>query len=312
MNRLTRLIAAFTAALATLGASASADPQHLPTAQPVLEVPAPASLPVPAKPALWKIADHDTTIYLFGTIHILPDGIDWMNGPVAYAFDHSDLLVTELPDLPQSDVVSGILRYGVLPAGQSLRSKMGDERRGRFEAALDSLGQSKAMFDRNQAWVPALLLPLLAIQKHGFDPRHGVEATLEARNKGLNRPRIGLETLDFQFRLFASIDEERQLDYLDSVVMALPDTEKDILALVEAWKHGNTAELARQFQDDLGDAELSEALAYSRNRSWTRWIEARMKQPGSVFIAVGAGHLVGKKSVNDLLAHDGYQVTRVQ
>lgn len=287
---------------ATLARQGSPSPQSAAVTAPAVQ----------AKPALWKISDSDTTIYLFGTIHILPGGVDWLHGPVAYAFDHSDLLVTELPEVPQTEMVQGLLKHGVLPAGQSLRSKMGEERRGRYEAAMKALGQPASLFDRNQPWVPAMLLPLLSLGKHGFDPQYGVEAVLEARGKKLGKPRIGLETLDFQFKLFAGIEEEVQLDYLDTVVKGLPEMDQTIHDLVDAWKRGDAAALAGLFEDDLTEPEMAEALAYSRNRTWSKWIVARMKQPGKVFVAVGAGHLAGKKSVNALLVQDGFRVERVQ
>lgn len=300
-----------TAALATmalLGPSALADPQRLPTPQAVEAVPAPAQ----AKPALWKLADKDTTIYLFGTIHILPDGVDWFHGPVAYAFNHSDLLVTELPDTPPSQIIRSMARYGVLPAGQSLREKLGEERRGRYEAAMTGLGQQPGMFDRNKPWVPAVLMPLFAIQKFGYQTEHGVEAMLDARAKERKLPREGLETLDFQFGLFSAQTEEEQLAYLDTVVKGIPEMKGLIEGMITKWSAGDAAGLAALLNVDE-DPAFAEMMLYSRNRNWAKWIEARMAQPGTVFIAVGAGHLGGgAKSVNDLLAKDGFKLTRVQ
>ena len=65
--------------------------------------------------------------------------------------------------------------------------------------------------------------------------------------------------------------------------------------------------------DDLTDEKLAEALLYSRNATWADWIEDRLETtPGTVFIAVGAGHLAGEKSVQDYLGQRGIQSERVQ
>lgn len=64
------------------------------------------------------MADRDTTIFLFGTIHVLPEGIDWYKGPVRHAFEHSDLLVTELPELSTSEIAAAMLKQGLLPAAR--------------------------------------------------------------------------------------------------------------------------------------------------------------------------------------------------
>ncbi|MEQ1497032.1 MAG: TraB/GumN family protein [Novosphingobium sp.] len=295
------------AAFALLG-SATLAQQRLPTQQPIVAVPAPDQ----AKPALWKLADKDTTIYLFGTIHILPKGVDWFHGPVAYAFNHSDLLVTELPDVPQSEFVGSLARYGVLPAGQSLRDKLSEDRRGRYEGAMAGLDLPVESFDRSRPWVPAMLMPLLAVQKFGFEPGHGVEATLDAHAKEKTIPRIGLETLDFQFGLFSTQSEAEQIEFLDTVVKGIPEMKGLISQMVVKWSAGDAAELAGLLNADE-DPAFAEMMLYSRNRNWAKWIEARMAQPGTVFVAVGAGHLGGgAKSVNDLLTRDGFRLTRVQ
>lgn len=305
-----KVIARLTAALAVaalLGPAASAQ-QRTPTPQPAAIAP----VSVQAKPALWKLVDKDTTIYLFGTIHILPDGVDWFHGPLAYAFNHSDVLVTELPDVAPVEVMKSIARYGVLPAGESLRAKLGDERRGRYETAMTALGQQPAMFDRSKPWVPAMLLPLLAVEKYGFNPEHGVEAALDAKAKERKLPRKGLETLDFQFGLFTQQSEAQQIEFLDTVVKGIPEMKGLIESMVKAWSAGDADQLAAVLNADDDDPAFAEMMLYSRNRTWTKWIEARMDQPGTVFLAVGAGHLAGPKSVGDLLSKDGFRLTRVQ
>jgi len=306
-----RLFAPLIALIALAGsASAPADPQHLPTPQPVQAVPmAPA---VQAHPALWKIADHDTTIYLFGTIHLLPDGIDWLNGPLAYALDHSDTLVTELPDLPTGDVAAALLRHGTLAPGKNLRQMMDEKHRAQFEAAMIKLGLPVSLLDKKKPWVAAATLPILQLQKAGYNIQSGVENGLTKRATELGHPRTGLETADFQFGQFDALTEDEQLEYLGNVLDALPEINAEIAAMVGSWSRGDAAALAKQLNADSDSPVLAEALIFSRNRNWAAWIENRLKQPGTVFIAVGAGHLGGKGSVQDVLSKHGIKAVRVQ
>jgi hypothetical protein len=264
-----------------------------------------------ARPALWKVADHDTTIYLFGTIHVLPEGIDWYRGPVRRAFEHADLLMTELPDLSTDEVAGAMLRQGLLPKDQTLRGLMSDEQRGRYEAALTKIGLQPAMFDHNRPWVAALLLPLVRVQQLGFVPQHGVEAKLARRGKELGRTHRGLETIEQQFAIFAGLPADQQMDYLMAVVEALPQVDGQIETMVGHWTRGDALGLA-EFLNADDDKVLGEALIYGRNRNWANWIAARMKQPGTVFVAVGAGHLGGKGSVQEELAKSGFRASRVQ
>ncbi len=302
------LIALLAGAAALLGSATFAEQQAGPAPSPVA---AQAPLPVNARPALWKVADRDTTIFLFGTIHVLPEGIDWYKGPVRHAFEHSDLLVTELPELSTAEIAGAMLKQGLLPRGQTLRSLMNDEQRGKYDATLTKLGLQPAMFDHNRPWVVALLLPLIRVQQIGFDPQHGVEAQLTKRGKELKRQHQGLETIEQQLGIFAALSPEDQMTYLMAVVDALPQVDGQIHEMVGDWARGDAGKLADLLNSDE-DQTLAEPLIHGRNRAWAKWIDERMKQPGTVFIAVGAGHLGGKGSVQDLLAKAGHRSRRVQ
>ena len=177
-------IATLALPLAASGTAASmrSAEQRLPTPQPVLaEKLAEPLAPVQAHPALWKLSDHDTTIYLFGTIHLLPPGIDWLNGPLAFALDHSDTLMTELPDLPPGDVAAALLRHGSLAADKNLRKMMSDKQRTQLEAVLTRLGLPLTIFDRKKPWVAAATLPTLQLQKAGYNLESGAETSLTKR-----------------------------------------------------------------------------------------------------------------------------------
>jgi uncharacterized protein YbaP (TraB family) len=82
--------------------------------------------------------------------------------------------------------------------------------------------------------------------------------------------------------------------------------------MIEAWEKGDADELARLMNQDEDEPELMEKLLYARNKAWAEWIRARLDRPGTVFIAVGAGHLAGQGSVQDDLRAMGIASVRVQ
>ena len=306
-----RLIAPLLTVIALAGSANAPAQQRHPTPQPVVAVTF-TEPPTQAHPALWKLSDHDTTIYLFGTIHLLPPGIDWLNGPLSYALDHSDTLMTELPDLPPGDVAAALLRHGSLPADKNLRKMMSAKERTQLEAVLTRLGLPLTVFDRKKPWVAAATLPILQLQKAGYNLESGAENTLTKRATQLSHARSGLETADFQFGQFDKLSDAQQLEYLGAVLEALPQINTEIGKMVGHWSRGDAAALAAQLNADSDSPDLAEALIFSRNRNWAVWIEHRMKSPGTVFIAVGAGHLGGKRSVQDALAKHGFKAVRVQ
>lgn len=306
MRKIKALLAPL-AALALLGPAATAQQSHH-TPQPVEAIMAPAL----AKPALWKVSDADTTIYLFGTIHLLPEGIEWYHGPVATAFEQSSQLVTEIPEVNEGETVSLMLKHGTLQQGRTLRGMMFADQKTKYEAAMTGLGLPPAAFDRYKPWFAAMALAILPLQRKGYALENGIEAQLDKRNKALGRPRIGLETLDFQLGIFNGFSPEVQMAYLFGVIDALPSITQEIDKMVGSWSKGDAEALALTLNAESDDPALYEALLTGRNRTWAAWVDQRLDQPGTVFVAVGAGHLGGKGSVQDFLDDRGIKTVRVQ
>ncbi len=281
-------------------------------AQPAAPAPAAAPAVRVATPALWKVSDKDTTIYLFGTIHLLPEGIDWYHGKLAKAFEGSQELVTEIPDIPQGEAAALSLRMGTLPPGQSLRAGMTADQLAKYEGAMKSLGLPLGSFDRFKPWFAAVALATLPLQKAGYSMDNGIEAQLDKRNKALGRPRSGLETLEFQLGIFDGLPEATQRKYLFDVIDAIPTIPQDIGKMVDAWVKGDAAGLAVLLNSETDDPALYDALLTRRNKNWAAWIDNRLDRPGVVFVAVGAGHLGGKDSVQELLRKQKIKAVRVQ
>lgn len=302
------MIARILVPLALLLSTAAPAQQSLPTPQPVVAEPVPAEV----HPALWRVADEDTTIYLFGTIHLLPQGLNWFQGPLAEAFAQADELVTEIPEIDPQTSQAVLMKRGILPAGQSLRDQMAPKERALFEKTLGSFGLPPAAFDRFKPWYAAVVLATLPLQRKGYSLASGVESELADRNQTMKRSRIGLETLDYQLGLFDAFPAKVQRRYLFEVIEALPHIDKDVDDMVEAWRTGDAAKLATLMNADQDDPAMVAALLTNRNKAWAQWIKARLARPGTSFIAVGAGHLGGKGSVQDQLSALGIKSARVQ
>lgn len=279
--------------------------------------PKPTSAPAPvvaaapaARPALWKVADEDTTIWIFGTIHILPPGIDWYSGPIAEALQASDTLVTEVADPQNPEVQAKIARLALAEPPANLRDRLPGDVRTRYEAALTQLQLPPSAFDANDPWYAAVALSTLPLMKEGFGTMNGAEALLIAQAK--DKRHLGLETAEYQLGLFDTLPADTQVRYLDEVLKDLPRIREEVLAMVEAWKSGDADKLAQLMNEDESDPQLMKVLLTNRNKAWAKWIETRLQQPGTVFMAVGAGHLAGKESVQAQLAADGVRTKRVR
>lgn len=263
-------------------------------------------------PGLWMVKDEDTTIYLFGTVHALPKDVDWYNGSIKDALASSDTIVTEIKMDPSmgAEMQQLVASKGILPAGTTLRSMMNEEEKAVYEAALDKLGVPGPAFDQFEPWYAGLTMSMLPLIQQGYSPESGVEKVLLADAEG--KPQKALETLDFQISIFDSLPVESQMEFLIEASEGVDKIKPMLDAMVVEWLEGDSDALAKLMNIGLEDEALAETLLYSRNRNWANWIDERMDDPGTVFIAVGAGHLAGDKSVQDVLADMGVKTYRVQ
>ncbi len=260
-------------------------------------------------PALWQLSDEDTTIYLFGTVHVLPDGVEWYDARIARAFDAADVLVTEVDVSDQAAMADYIAGAAALAGGQTMRSLMSDENRTQYDAAMTALGLPPAALDGYEPWFAALNLSVLPLLQAGYNPTSGVEMALAERATG--KERTELETIEQQIGLFDGMAMEYQLTYLDSTVESVGDVVPLVNEMVAEWLEGDAVRLAEIMNGEMDDDYLYSRLLIDRNANWVQWIEQRMAQPGTVFVAVGAGHLAGQGSVQDQLQQRGHTVTRI-
>lgn len=265
-----------------------------------------------ARPALWRVADEDTEIFLFGTLHALPPGIDWLHDKLVQTFESSDELVTEILETEPVRLQALVAGHAMLPADTQLRQLLRPDDRTRYEAALSGLNIPAQAFDRFEPWYAAISLAMLPLRNAGFTAEHGIEAVLAARARALGQRHVALETVEYQLGLLDALSLDVQKRYLAAVVKSLPTLRCEFALMVEAWKDGDMPMLAKLMNVEAEDPRIIETLLTRRNRNWTEWVVQRLAQPGTVFVAVGAGHLAGTGSVQDELRARGIAVERVQ
>ena len=261
-------------------------------------------------PALWVIKDADSTLYLFGTVHLLRPTTAWGTDRIDAAFDSADKLVLEIsnPD-DQAAVIPLIQQHGLSPA-TPLSSLLTAEELAKLDAAGQTIGLSAAQLDPFRPWFAALTLSVAPLAKAGYDPASGVELILKARAEAAGKPVTGFETIDEQIRILAGFPQENQLDFLRSTLEDFDTATTDLDKLVEAWATGDVAAIETVGVDPMRESseELYQALLVRRNTNWADQIQTELAGSGTVFIAVGAAHLAGDDSVQEILERRGVEV----
>jgi len=290
----------FLAALA--GALALAAPAFADTAK-----------PRDADPALWVMRDADTTVYLFGTVHFLPKDLAWFDEAVADAFAASDELRMEL--LPVDDPASLgplILKLAVDPKGRTMAQRMSPEDHAAYVKAMKDLGLPAAQLEPLEPWFIGVQAVSLMYVKAGYDPKSGAEEVLTQAARKAGKTITAFETPEQQFAMLDSTPEAEQLIGVRDLANGQEEALKMFSTLLGHWARGEAEETGRLMNEEMKETpETARLLLTDRNARWAADLKARMDRPGVVFVAVGAGHLTGKDSVQDLLARDGLKVERI-
>ena len=276
---------------------------------------APAAEPKAAGPAMWKVADSDTTIYLFGTIHLLPKGTQWRSATFDKAAAGSDTLVveTKIDEGDPTAVLAELFKLAVSPGLPPLSSRVPVAKKAALDAAVAKSGIPVQVLDKMETWAAAFLLLGVQFKELGLDPGSGVESALKKQFEDGGKAIDQLETNGEQLGFFDKLSEESQRTFLIGVLDEDAAMKDQFGGMLKDWANGNVKGIAESFNAELSEApELKDALLVRRNANWARWVRGRLDKPGTVMVAVGAGHLAGDQSVVSFLQKDGVKVTRVQ
>ena len=266
--------------------------------------------PIEARPALWRVADADTTIWLFGSIHALPPGVAWETPVVERAIAAADTLILEVPPVDagvaRAEFLAVARRDGLPP----ILERVPQGQRAALVRGIDAADLSAWELDTLETWAAALTIGAAAGRQAEASSADGVEPVLTARFAG---KAIGaLETRGGQFAAFARLPEASQRLLLLHAAGAARDPASGYRRLLAAWAAGDEGALAATIAPLRGDPAIIAALVTERNARWASAIVRRMARPGRVFVAVGAGHLVGAGSVVAMLRARGWRVERVE
>jgi uncharacterized protein YbaP (TraB family) len=267
-----------------------------------------------ARPALWALSDSDTTIYLFGTIHALPEGVEWRSPALEQAIAASGELVTEIKlEGNEAAAVAAFARLGLGSGLPPVLERVPEGERDKLREALGAAGVPIAVADRLKTWAVAVTVAQVLFQRAGLNPELGVERGLTRTFSGAGKTMSALESIEEQLGFFDGISEESQRAFLVGTLESPEEVRREFDRMVAAWRSGDTRAISRTFNDEETlSVELRETLLVRRNARWAEWLQRRLGRPGTIFVAVGAGHLAGDGSVQEMLRRRGLRTRRVQ
>jgi len=256
--------------------------------------------PVEARPAMWRVSDGDTTIYLLGSIHLLPANVRWRTPIVERAIAESDTLVLESSPDEQTDFRAIATGVGLKPAAD----RVSPGKRPVLEEMIARSGASRETLDSYKDWALATTLAAGDAIASGADTRNGVEAELWSAFSSAGKTRLAFYHAKDQLAQLDNLPEFDQRKMLGNIL----EGKENYGETLKAWTTGDMASLEKTAEC----TPLEGKLVGQPNVYWSRWIAARMKQPGTALVAVGLGHMAGPYALPKMLAARGLKVERIE
>ncbi len=276
-------------------------------------IPASAKAPL-VQPALWKVQSKTATIYLFGSVHVLPKGVMWRTPALRRAQAEAGTLVLEINDVDDhAKLGQEFQAIATAPNLPDVLDRVAPPKRAGLKALIDRAGIPAAALKAYKSWAVGIMIGATLIKDLHYSADDGVEHGLTADFKAAHKPIEGLETSAQQFSFFNQLSEKAQTRFLESVVDDAPNVDRDTAKMIRAWETGNPDAIAEAFDKDMKkEPELQRVLIHNRNARWTDLLRARLRGKGTTLVAVGAGHLAGRDSVIAMLKARGVIVTRLR
>ena len=272
-----------------------------------------AAQPASDGPALWRLGDEDTTLYLFGSIHMMTPEVSWFEGDVKAAFDAAETVTFEIDfdDLDQAQVRAFVMANSRLPDDRKLSDILSSAMMDELMSVFSEAGIPRAKVETMRPWFAAFQYGQLSAVQAGFLPQYGVDVVLTQQAKAAGKEIRGLETIEAQFETLMTIDEmagkgafEAQMEQFEDPAALFDQMKTDWMTADLEGLDTLLIEPSRAMAPAFHETVFDE-----RNADWVPQIEAMLDRPGTHMVVVGTGHLIGDDSVVDLLRERGHQVT---
>ncbi|MCU1382967.1 MAG: hypothetical protein JWL71_1664 [Acidobacteria bacterium] len=267
-----------------------------------------------AKTFTWKATGKGGTIYLMGSIHLMPASFYPLDPALEAAFKDSDLLVEEVDLAEMLDPMAqmAMLTRGMLPSNQSLDTLLSPATLALVKKATGEMGAAGGPLMRFKPWMLAIALQGMELAKSGFDPSLGLDQHFYDQAKDAGKAVQGLETVEFQISRFDGMTMEQQDRFLAETLKELATETATVGKLGDAWKTGDVAAVERVALTDLkSDPVMYQRLLVERNKNWMPKIEALFARRGRALVIVGAAHLIGPDGLLAMLKAKGYTVEQL-
>lgn len=282
-----------------------------PAAAQTLDAPSDATA---GAPALWRVVDDDSELWLFGSVHLLEADVQWRRPDLFDALDAADAVYFEAPTdlLSQIKVQKFIAENGFFTDGGSLFDVLSPSAAASLDDVVERLALDRALLASMRPWLAFTVVSTQLAMAGGATLENGVDAQMTVAAARARKELRSFETLEQQTRFFADMRLADQIAILEATVADFELQSQQLEKLVAAWASGDLARFEAVLFDeaDALPPAFREILFTRRNAAWADELTAFLNGSGRALVVVGAGHFVGEDSVIAMLERDGWTVER--
>jgi uncharacterized protein YbaP (TraB family) len=270
-----------------------------------------------AKNFLWRAESGINKVYILGSIHLAKKELYPLNETIEDAFRDSSVLVVEvnLNNMDPLTIQRKLTGRGMYYGNQTLKDHLSAETYALLAEKLAALDSDISLMNRYKPWFLALSLGTFQALKLGFDPKYGIDQHFLRMAKRDNKKILEFESFDYQLSIFDGFGDREQELFLFSTLLELDTIESEINSLFSAWKTGDAVSLERILNKSLKEnpeiLPIYDVLFTKRNKNMVSKIEGFLKDSDNYFVVVGAGHLVGRTGIIQLLSKKGYYLEQI-
>lgn len=278
-------------------------------------------------PLLYKVSDGDSTVWLFGSIHVGEDYFYPLPGYVLSAYHGADALAVECDVVAMTENIFGMssaLMPLIYTDGSTIRDHISPELYEQAVNAMKDAGLYMSMMDRCKPALWYMLLESWLVLESGVDTELGIDMHFLTDAHETGKEIREIESAEFQYGMLAGFSEPLQLLLLEDIIASIGEAEtyaEETKLLLQLWAEGDEAAITEYLTSDEMPTdptelalmeEFNNAMITSRNLGMADFAEEALQNNEEVFIVVGAAHVVGPDAMADLLAQRGYTVEVVK
>ncbi|HVN72796.1 MAG TPA: TraB/GumN family protein [Desulfomonilia bacterium] len=272
-----------------------------------------APAPVPDNKAspvfMWSVQGPKAKAFLLGSLHVFRKASYPLDARIEKAYRACPRVVLEADQGGASadEIKQKMLRMGIYQNGMTLQKAVTPTTVAKLKEHLDADGLALERFSRFKPWLASIAIATEEYKRLGYKAEFSLDSHFTREALGDKKELIFLETAGQQLDLIANAFSGREEDLLRQTLEELDVMEKSSDDIKQAWKTGDSARIESFAHRSLKDyPEIKKKLFIDRNKAWAVRISMLLEQKGDLFIVLGAGHLLGKGGVLELLKAKGF------